>query len=390
MTEELRAEELGTMLLMALLALCAFLPVVSTVTVSTRYGKIEGFTSRYPNISALFNSVNKFLGVPIASPPVGKLRLKPPQPPKEWKPRVRQAKEHGALCMQGKGLEFLTKLFAKNFSYSEDCLYLDIYTPNVTLNLPVMVWIHGGGYDSGTSVTFPGDILSLQGVIVVVIQYRLGAFGFFTTGDSAALRNFGMLDQVEALTWVKENIENFGGDPGKVTLFGESAGGLSVSLHLLSPLSKDLFHGVIAESGVDLAPFAIQQISIGVRNSKEVAEKVKCPSSDHKAMVGCLQEKKAADIQKASDAVNLRFIDQPKWAPVVDKHFLHDTPRNLRKKKDLKIAPMMITFNSDEAAGTLGLMAKLSFGLTESVDNGVSPTFFKTFLKKLSSARIKE
>ena len=305
-------------------------------------------------------------------------------------PRVRQAKEHGALCMQGKGLEFLTKLFAKNFSYSEDCLYLDIYTPNVTFNLPVMVWIHGGGYDSGTSVTFPGDILSLQGVIVVVIQYRLGAFGFFTTGDSAALGNFGMLDQVEALTWVKENIENFGGDPGKVTLFGESAGGLSVSLHLLSPLSKDLFHGVIAESGVDLAPFAIQQISIGVRNSKEVAEKLKCPSSDHKAMVGCLQEKKAADIQKASDAVNFRFIDQPKWAPVVDKHFLHDTPRNLRKKKDLKIAPMMITFNSDEAAGTLGLMAKLSFGLTESVDNGVSPTFFKTFLKKLSSARIKE
>lgn len=114
-TEELRAEELGTMLLMALLALCAFLPVVSTVTVSTRYGKIEGFTSRYSIISARFNSVNKFLGVPFASPPVGKLRLKPPQPPKEWKPRVRLAKEHGALCMQGKGLEFLTKLFAKNF-----------------------------------------------------------------------------------------------------------------------------------------------------------------------------------------------------------------------------------------------------------------------------------
>ena len=166
MTRELRAEELGTMLL---IALCAFLPVVSTVTVSTRYGKIEGFTSRYPNISARFNSVNKFLGVPFASPPVGKLRLKPPQPPKEWKPRVRQAKENGALCMQGKGLEFLTKLFAKYFSYSEDCLYLDIFTPNVTLNLPVMVWIHGGGYESGTSVTFPGDILSLQGVVVVVI-----------------------------------------------------------------------------------------------------------------------------------------------------------------------------------------------------------------------------
>ena len=116
-----------------------------------------------------FQLCNKFLGVPFASPPVGKLRLKPPQPPKEWKPRVRQAKENGALCMQGKGLEFLTKLFAKYFSYSEDCLYLDIFTPNVTLNLPVMVWIHGGGYESGTSVTFPGDILSLQGVVVVVI-----------------------------------------------------------------------------------------------------------------------------------------------------------------------------------------------------------------------------
>ena len=128
-------------------------------------------------------------------------------------------------------------------------MYLDVYTPNVSLSLPLMVYIHGGGYDVGTAATSPSDILALQGVVVVVIQYRLGPFGFLTTGDSAAPENLGMLDQVEALKWVKENIENFDGNPGKVTIFGESAGGTSVSLHLLSPLSQDLFHQVIAEVG---------------------------------------------------------------------------------------------------------------------------------------------
>ena len=316
----------------SLIIFCSFLPLVPSVMVSTKYGDVKGLMTSYTNLSGQFQSVSKFLGVPFAAPPIGELRFKAPRPPKEWKPSVLQTKKHGNICWQGKGFEFFTRLFAHSFSYSEDCLYLDVYSPNVSLSLPVMVYIHGGGYEAGTAITYPSDILALQGVVVVVIQYRLGPFGFLTTGDSISPGNFGMLDQVEALKWVKDNIKNFGGNPSKVTIFGASAGGTSVSLHLMSPLSRNLFHQAIAESGVDLSPFAIQPTSIGLHSAKELAQNLGCPKGDHSAMVACIRDRNATDIQKASESLSLLFIDYLRWAPVVDKNFLHDTPRNLRKK----------------------------------------------------------
>ena len=358
-----------------------------TVTVSTKYGDIEGLLASYPNASAPFKSVSKFLGVPFAAPPTEELRLKPPQPPHYWKPDVHQAKKHGNICWQDTSFmfEFLYNPFKKNYSISEDCLYLDIYTPNVRLSLPVMVYIHGGGYEAGAAIGYPSDHLALQGVVVVVIQYRLGPFGFLTTGDSAAPGNLGMLDQVEALKWVKDNIANFGGNPNKVTIFGESAGGSSVSLHLLSPLSKGLFHQAIAESGVGVSPWATQPTSFGLRFTKELAQKLNCPSSNHDEMVSCIQKKEAANIQQASASINYVFVDYLRWAPVVDKNFLHDTPQNLRKKGDFKKAPLMISFNSNEAAIILGFTAN-ALGLMGSVDNGVNASFFNTFLTRLAHA----
>ena len=136
-------------------------------------------------------------------------------------------------------------------------------------------------------------------MVVVVIQYRLGAFGFLTIGDSAAPGNYGMLDQVAALKWVKGNKNNFGGDPGKVTIFGLSAGGTSVSLHLLSPLSKGLFHQVIGESGVDLSPFAIQPTSAGLRFASELAENLNRPKSDHSEIMACIRQKETKEIEDA-------------------------------------------------------------------------------------------
>ena len=171
----------------------------------------------------------------------GALRFRPPQPPKSWKPKVYLAKKHGNICVQPNYLEKFIRSVTPNLTYSEDCLYLDIYSPNTSLSLPVMVYIHGGGYAGGTAIVSPSDILALHGVVVVIIQYRLGPFGFLTTGDSEAPGNYGMLDQVEALKWVHENIKYFGGNPSKVTIFGQSAGGSSVGLHLLSPLTRDLF-----------------------------------------------------------------------------------------------------------------------------------------------------
>ena len=372
-------------LLTGLSIFCVFVPLVTSVTVSTKYGDIEGLVASYPNVPTSFKSVSKFLGVPFAAPPIGKLRLKPPKPPKEWKPKTLQAKKHGNVCWQGKAFQVYINFFTQNFTYSEDCLYLDVYTPNVSSSLPVLVYIHGGAYELGTSITFTSDILALHGVVVVVIQYRLGPFGFLTTGDSAAPGNFGMLDQVEALKWVKENIEYFGGNPSQVTIFGESAGATSVTLHLLSPLSKGLFHQAIAESGVDLSSFAVQPVSFGLRFAKELAQKLDCTTSDHSAMVACMREKKDTDIQTATERISRDLsIDYLPWAPVVDKNFLHDTPRNLRKKGDFKKVKLMISFNSQEGATSLGPMVNLSFGLAESVDNGVSPSLFKTFVTKFA------
>ena len=371
--------------LTAIFIFCAFLPCVPSVIVSTNYGSIEGLVTSYPNSSGSFKSVSKFLGVPFAAPPIGELRFKAPQPPKEWKPKVYSAKTHGSICLQmGSFASFYNnylKLFTESPVYDEDCLYLDIYTPNVNLSLPVMVYIHGGAYEFGTAVTSPSDILALQGLVVVIMQYRLGPFGFLTTGNSAAPGNFGMLDQVEALKWIKDNIANFGGNPNKVTIFGQSAGGTSVSLHLMSPLSKDLFHQAIAESGVDLSSFAIQPTSFGVSNAAKLAEKLSCAVKDQNAMVNCLREKEASDIKKAADSIAADAAANAQslpvyltWAPIVDKNFLHDTPRNLRYKRNFKSVPFMISFNSQETAELVGV-------LSNSSSSGVSPAFFKTSIK---------
>ena len=376
------------LLLTTLVLFCSKFLLVRAVTVSTKYGDIEGFTTSYQNASGPFKSVTKFLGIPFAAPPTGELRFKAPQPLKGWKPNVRSATNHGGICWQGKAFESLIKLFVQNFTYSEDCLYLDVYSPNVNSSLPVMFYIHGGGYELGTSITYPSDLLALHGMVVVVIQYRLGPFGFLTTGDSAAPGNFGMLDQVEALKWVKDNIENFGGNPGKVTIFGASAGGLSVSLHILSPLSKDLFHHAIAESGVDLSPQAYQPTPFGVRYAKNLAQKLTCPTGDHGEMVACIRDKTPPEILAASEAANFQIIDYTHWGPVVDKNFLPDSPQNLRKRGEFKNATLMISFNSNEGAGAVGIMANLSYmRLMQSVENGVSKSFFTRFLEKYAQVR---
>ncbi|XP_005345904.1 acylcarnitine hydrolase-like [Microtus ochrogaster] len=206
--------------------------------------------------------VHTFLGIPFAKPPVGPLRFAPPEAPEPWS-GVRDGTSHSAICLQN--LEMMNseglmdmKLPLPSFSMSEDCLYLNIYTPahaNEGSNLPVMVWIHGGALVTGMASMNDGSILAAtEDVVVVTIQYRLGVLGFFSTGDQHARGNWGYLDQVAALRWVQQNIAHFGGNPDLVTIFGESAGGTSVSSLVVSPMSKGLFHRAIMESGVALLP----------------------------------------------------------------------------------------------------------------------------------------
>ncbi|XP_018620621.1 carboxylesterase 5A isoform X2 [Scleropages formosus] len=200
-------------------------------------------------------------------------------------------------CLQDK--DFLA-LLMKNISIemempetSEDCLYLNVYTPakpSEDSQFPVMVWIHGGGFFSGGVSLFDGSALAAyENVVVVVIQYRLGILGFFSTEDEYAPGNFGLLDQVAALRWVQENIHSFGGNPKSVTIFGQSAGGASVSLQLLSPLSAGLFHRAIAQSGT--ARIKALFHSNPLPRTQAVANMSGCDITSTKKIVECMMQK---------------------------------------------------------------------------------------------------
>ncbi|XP_067007337.2 esterase FE4 [Anabrus simplex] len=229
--------------------------MTDTVTVEVAQGTLRG---RKTN-SKCGGTIYRFQGVPYAKPPVGPLRFKDAQPMEPWS-GVRDALREGNYCSQ-------LDLQTKQLGGSEDCLYLNIYSPQLPksgsddLRLPVMVWIHGGGYvcGSGDAIYYGADYLVDQGVLVVTINYRLGIFGFLCLNDPVAPGNAGLKDQVAALRWVQKNIAKFGGDPNNVTIFGESAGGASVHMHMLSPMSKGLFCRAIAQSGAAFNPWGFER-----------------------------------------------------------------------------------------------------------------------------------
>jgi para-nitrobenzyl esterase len=204
----------------------------------------------------LDNRVKVFLEIPYAVPPVAELRWREPQPPLPWNGE-RDATRFGAHCMQ-LHIPNDDTIFQDNRE-SEDCLFLNVYAPasaNSKSELPVMVWIHGGGYLVGSSSEprFSGDYLPTKGIVLVTINYRLGVFGFLATADLAKeaggnAGNYGLLDVVAALHWVRNNIADFGGDPNNVTIFGESVGSVAVSTLMAPHLARGLFQKAIGESG---------------------------------------------------------------------------------------------------------------------------------------------
>ncbi|XP_041505909.1 pyrethroid hydrolase Ces2e-like isoform X4 [Microtus oregoni] len=233
---------------------------------NTHTGQVRGSLVKVKNTEV---GVHSFLGIPFAKPPIGPLRFVPPEAPEPWS-GVRDGTSYPAMCpqnedMMNSGVLKMIKHYMPPISMSEDCLYLNVYTPahaHEGSNLPVMVWIHGGALVIGMASMIDGSILAAtEDVAVVTIQYRLGVLGFFSTGDQHARGNWGYLDQVAALRWVQQNIAHFGGNPDLVTIFGESAGGTSVSSLVVSPMSKGLFHRAIMESGVALLPGLISSSS---------------------------------------------------------------------------------------------------------------------------------
>uniref|UniRef100_A0A8C8TWK6 Carboxylic ester hydrolase n=1 Tax=Peromyscus maniculatus bairdii TaxID=230844 RepID=A0A8C8TWK6_PERMB len=301
--------------------------------------------------------VHTFLGIPFAKPPVGPLRFAPPEPPESWS-GVRDGTSQPAMCLQTDMMtNEVAKLLNLNMpptSMSEDCLYLNIYTPahaHEGSNLPVMVWIHGGALVMGTaSMTDGSKLAAIEEIVMVAIQYRLGILGFFSTGDQHARGNWGYLDQVAALRWVQQNIAHFGGNPGRVTIFGASAGGTSVSSLVVSPMSKGLFHGAIMQSGVALLPDLISDTSEVVYTV--MANLSGCEAQDSEALVHCLRDKSEAEIL----AINQVFIMIP---GVVDGMFLPRHPQELLASVDFQPVPSIIGVDSDECGWGIPLFKGL-------------------------------
>ncbi|XP_072174373.1 acetylcholinesterase-like [Diadema setosum] len=317
------------------------LPSGATLTGITRLYNESGFLN-------LNKPIDSYLGIPFAWPPVGDRRFKDPE---EYTITEHyNATEHQGICPQTSPLDgLLNGSFEIGRDVDEDCLYLSVYTPSPkpTSLLPVMVWIHGGGYNGGAGSApwyQPMVLVAYSDIVVVNLNYRLGVFGFLTTGDDVMAGNQGMMDQVMGLKWVQENIEAFGGDPDRVTIAGESAGGGSVSLHMLSPHSTGLFHQSIMQSGNAICPWAWTTNSRATEAHRQLAERVGCNQTDSAARVNCLRNVEMNDLILEQ----FRMGDGALSAPVVDGDFLPNNPVDMVRRGQFQVVPTLHGTNEDE------------------------------------------
>jgi para-nitrobenzyl esterase len=289
----------------------------------------------------LDGKVRAFLGIPYAAPPVGDLRWRPPQPPAAWTGTL-DATHPGNVCAQ-------TRIRDQGVAGSENCLFLNIYAPDTPdKSLPVMVWIHGGTFVVGSGAQYDGHELAERGhLIVVTINYRLGPLGFLANrsldgADPDHLSgNYGLLDQQAALRWVKVNIEPFGGDPGRATVAGESAGAISIGLHLISPAAAGLFERAILESG----PFLhLPTLAQAQTRGDQFAARLGCSGAP------CMRSKSTAEVLNAIPASPIS-VGPPVWFPVVDGQLIPSQPADAIAAGHLNRVPVINGSNRDE--GTL-------------------------------------
>jgi para-nitrobenzyl esterase len=286
--------------------------------------------------------VRSFKGIPYAQPPIGALRWRPPQPVSPWS-GVRSAEAFGPNSMQGVVFDDIDPHAA---GVSEDCLYLNVWTPSLEMDAPaaVMVWIHGGGFvvGSGAEPRYDGTNLAAKGIVVVTVNHRLNALGFLAhpelTKESPvhASGNYGMLDLVAALGWVTHNIRAFGGDPGRITVAGESAGSEAVSALMASPLARGLFHRAIGESGAMFPTPSRAPVRLADAEAAGLtfAKKAKARS------LAELRSLSAEEVLAAAPGLGFR--------PIVDGHFLPRSPAAIFAEGAQNDVPLMAGWNKDE------------------------------------------
>ena len=317
---------------------------VSTGAFAADHVKVSSGTLE--GAGALPSGVREFKGIPFADPPVGAQRWREPQPVKPWS-GVRAATKFGPRCMQ---LPVFSDMNFRSDGVSEDCLYLNVWTPAKSdgARLPVLVYFFGGGFigGDGSEPRYEGASMAAKGIVAVSVNYRLGVFGFFAhpelTKESPhkASGNYALLDQHAALAWVKQNIAAFGGDPRQITIAGESAGSISVSAQMVSPLSRDLIAGAIGESGSIMGALSAVPLA-------QVEEQgVKFATSVNAANLAALRAIPAQQLLEAAGKPGM-----PRFSPTVDGYFFPESPLAMFTAGKQAHVPLLAGWNSEEQSG---------------------------------------
>ncbi|XP_068238247.1 venom carboxylesterase-6-like isoform X2 [Palaemon carinicauda] len=319
--------------------------------VTTQEGKVSGVVEKAINGNPFYS----YYGIPYASPPIGELRFQDPTEPKEWE-GVRDGSKMPPMCLQvrfGKVMAGI-KASPEEVDGNEDCLFLNVFTPKDAAtcekcSVPVLVFIHGGGFFAGGAEEYLPHVILSKDVVLVVVQYRLGFLGFLSTDDSTIPGNFGLKDQTMALRWVQNNIQNFGGDPGRVTIFGESAGGASVHFQVLTPKAKGLFNGAIMHSGNALCPWSFEKKH--AKYAREVGDLVGCSIDEgSQAFLKCLQSVDANQIAVAVQDLTKWFVFPLMASPRVDGDYLPDHPVRLIREGRYNKVNLITGVTADEGA----------------------------------------
>lgn len=312
--------------------------------VKTVNGLIEGVTNKDTGIYI-------YKGIPFAQPPVGNLRWQPPQPVKNWQ-GVRKADQFGPRAMQR---PIFGDMNFRSNGMSEDCLYLNVWTPSKSGKdkLPVLVYFYGGGFmaGDGSEPRYDGESMARKGIVAITVNYRLGVFGFLAhpelTKESPhhASGNYALFDQMAALQWVQKNIAVFGGDPKRVTIAGESAGSIAVSAQMASPLSKNLIAGAIGESGSIIGALSAVPLAEGEQNGVKFAAAIGANS---------LAELRAMPADKLLETTAKPNL--PRFSPTIDGYFFPKSPYEIYADGEHAHVPLMVGSNSEESGyfGVLG------------------------------------
>ncbi|WP_224999410.1 carboxylesterase/lipase family protein [Cesiribacter sp. SM1] len=303
--------------------------------VKTANGVVEGVTEK--------SGIRSFKGIPFAQPPVGELRWREPQPPKNWQ-GVLKADKFGPRAMQR---PIFGDMNFRSNGMSEDCLYLNVWTPAKSgqERLPVLVYFYGGGFmaGDGSEPRYDGESMAQKGIVALTINYRLGVFGFMAhpelTKESPhnASGNYGLMDQQAALQWVQQNIAAFGGDPSRVTIAGESAGSYSVSAQMASPLSRDMIAGAIAESGSLLSLQPITPLAQAEEYGVKFAGIVGANS------LAALRAMPAEQLLEATAKP-----ETPRFSAILDGYFFPSAPVEIFKRGEQAKVPLLAGWNSEE------------------------------------------